>query len=79
MDKTKQEQENDSGFTIDSDIIYTITSTLMFVILKVCGVIDWGWQWVLIPLWLPILLGIVLIIAGSIAMLIGNLLGRKGG
>ena len=79
MDKTKQEQENDSGVTIDSDIIHTITSMLMFVILKVCGVIDWGWQWVLIPLWLPILLGIVLIIAGSIAMLIGNLLGRKGG
>lgn len=27
--------------------------TLIFIVLKLLGVIDWGWIWVLAPLWLP--------------------------
>lgn len=35
-----------------------------FVILKLCGVIDWPWLWVLAPFWvgLAVFLGILLII-----------------
>jgi len=25
-----------------------------FIILKLCGVINWSWAWVLAPFWLPI-------------------------
>jgi hypothetical protein len=27
-----------------------------FIILKLCGVINWSWWWVLSPLWIPIAL-----------------------
>lgn len=27
---------------------------IAFVVLKLCGVIDWSWWWVLTPIWAPI-------------------------
>ena len=35
-----------------------------FVILKLTGVIDWAWIWVLAPFWIPwaIILGILLVV-----------------
>ena len=37
--------------------------TIAFIVLKLCGVIDWSWWWVLAPLWLPaaVVLGIALL------------------
>lgn len=33
-----------------------------FVVLKLCGVIDWPWIWVLSPIWIPLVIaGIVLL------------------
>jgi hypothetical protein len=29
------------------------TLTIVFVVLKLCGVIEWSWWWVLSPLWIP--------------------------
>ena len=45
-----------------------ISLTLLFIILKIFGAINWSWVWVLSPLWLPLafgfsfILGIVLLI-----------------
>lgn len=40
----------------------------VFMILKLCGVINWSWWWVAAPLWvgvaLIVLLGVILLIAG---------------
>lgn len=33
---------------------------IVFLILKLCNVIDWSWWWVTAPLWIPI--GLILII-----------------
>lgn len=39
------------------------TLTVIFVVLKLCGVIHWSWIWVLCPMWLPAaILGIVLLL-----------------
>lgn len=27
--------------------------SIVFIILKLCGVIHWSWLWVLAPLWMP--------------------------
>ncbi len=46
--------------------------TVLFIALKLCGVIDWSWWWVLSPI--PITIGIALgvfTIAFSIAMCVG--------
>jgi hypothetical protein len=37
---------------------------IVFIILKLCKVIDWAWLWVLCPLWAP--LGVFLIVLGGL-------------
>jgi hypothetical protein len=39
---------------------------LIFLTLKLCGVIDWSWWWVTAPLWIPFALGGVLVIGMAI-------------
>jgi len=43
--------------------------TLVFVIAKLTGHLDWTWLWVFSPLWLP--LTVILSVFGVIALLIG--------
>lgn len=35
---------------------------LVFIVLKLCGVIDWSWWWVLAPIWMPIALLIIAVV-----------------
>jgi hypothetical protein len=39
---------------------------LIFLTLKLCGVIDWSWWWVTAPLWMPFALGMVLLLGIAI-------------
>lgn len=32
---------------------------IAFIVLKLCGVIDWSWLWVLSPIWLSLLISIL--------------------
>lgn len=34
-----------------------------FIVLKLIGVIDWSWWWVLAPLWIPAAIIVILVIA----------------
>lgn len=36
--------------------------TIVFIILKLCGVIDWRWLWVLSPLWISLVISLVIIV-----------------
>ena len=38
------------------------TLTIVFLILKLCKVIDWSWWWVLSPSWIPAVLILILLI-----------------
>ena len=55
--------EKRSGYRLGlSDVFLAI-----FVILKLCSVIDWSWWWVMAPLWLPLsLLAIITLIEAYI-------------
>lgn len=33
--------------------------TIVFIVLKLCGVISWSWLWVLSPIWLLFLIIII--------------------
>jgi hypothetical protein len=35
---------------------------VVFIILKLTHVIDWSWWWVLAPFWIPLGIGIILLI-----------------
>lgn len=36
--------------------------TIVFIVLKLCKVISWSWIWVLAPTWIPIVIGIILLL-----------------
>lgn len=38
------------------------TLQIVFIVLKLCGVINWSWLWVFSPLWLGSVLGAILVI-----------------
>lgn len=43
----------------------TSSATLLqitFIVLKLCGVINWSWVWVLAPLWIGTIIAIICII-----------------
>lgn len=46
---------------------FTSLLTIVFIVLKLCGVITWSWWWVLSPLWISVILGFVLIIIALLA------------
>ena len=63
--------ENNKTVHTSSGIGMGTLLTIIFVILKLVGVITWSWVWVLAPLWisaaLVVLIFIVCIIAAAIA------------
>ena len=44
---------------------------IVFLVLKLVGVIDWAWVWVLAPFWIPVALYLVFVI---IWVLIANII-----
>lgn len=45
---------------------FTAVLTLIFITLKLCGVITWSWLWVLAPLWIG--WAVVLLVIGVVAL-----------
>lgn len=37
-----------------------------FVVLKLLDIIEWSWLWVLSPFWLPLVLGVVMLVISII-------------
>ena len=40
--------------------------TIVFITLKLCHVIEWSWLWVLAPLWISTILGLIIVIIYAI-------------
>ena len=55
--KGAEMRDNDSG-----GVGITSVLTIVFIVLKVVGVIDWSWIWVLSPLWINIILTLIIIV-----------------
>ena len=39
--------------------------TIVFIVLKLLGKIDWSWWWVLSPIWISILLVVAAVVIGA--------------
>lgn len=48
--------------TISSGIGFCDILCVAFIALKICGVINWSWVWVLSPLWIQ-LIGIIIVVS----------------
>ena len=49
--------ENKNGMTATDLFVFALT--VLFIALKLCGVITWPWIWVLAPLWISALAAVV--------------------
>jgi hypothetical protein len=47
-----------------SSLKFTSWLTLIFVVAKIFGYIDWSWWWVFCPIWLPFAIGFGMLIGG---------------
>ncbi len=43
---------------------------ILFIGLKLTGNIDWSWWWVLAPLWMPAVFGLLVVLGGLAVMVI---------
>ena len=63
-------EDNGKKFSINISNGLAITLTVVFIVLKLCHVIDWPWIWVLAPLWITVVVvAIIMIIFGMILLL----------
>lgn len=47
---------------------------IVFLVLKLCGVIDWSWWWVTSPLWIPLCLVLaIMLVVFLVAWAVGAL------
>lgn len=58
--------ENNKNVTTSGGIGFTGLLTIAFIILKLIGVINWGWIWVLSPLWISLAIVLVAIVVAFI-------------
>lgn len=47
---------------------FTGLLTIVFIVLKLCHVIEWSWLWVLAPLWISTILGLIIVIIYAIIL-----------
>lgn len=48
--------------TVKGGISFGGLLTIVFIVLKLLGVIEWSWVWVLSPLWISALLTLVIVV-----------------
>jgi hypothetical protein len=55
-------EENKNGGTDICSVLF-----IVFLVLKLVGVISWSWWWVTSPLWIPLALVVVIFVLALIA------------
>lgn len=48
---------------------------IVFIVLKLCGVISWSWLWVLSPFWITAAFAVAVLAIGLIFSCVAHLLG----
>ena len=51
-----------------SGLTFVDVLLLVFIVLKLCGVINWSWWWVLSPIWIPLALFVGFCVAAFIVL-----------
>ena len=67
-------KDNKQKVSVSGTIGFCDLLGVLFIALKLCGVISWPWKWVLAPIWMPIALYVAVIL---IVFIIGKWLSRK--
>lgn len=65
-------KRKDSNSNSGGGIGFISALQIAFIVLKLCKVINWSWLWVLSPLWISTILGIIFIIIIGILLIISD-------
>ena len=57
-----KEYSKKNNVTVNSGMKFCDVLFIVFVVLKLCKVINWSWWWVLSPFWIPFGLAIILLL-----------------
>ena len=69
---------NDTSFnTTGGGIGFVGLLTIVFITLKLLGVITWSWVWVLAPLWISLAIGIIAILVILVIVVIMALIDKE--
>lgn len=63
-----------SNSSASGGIGFTGLLAVAFIVLKLTGVINWSWWWVLSPLWLPIVILLVIAAVAFLVILAGHVI-----
>lgn len=69
--------DNNSSSSKAGGIGFLGLLALIFITLKLTGVIAWSWLWVLAPLWIPTALIVVILVVALIVLLVKELTKRS--
>jgi len=58
----------DKNNSASGGISFTGLLTIVFIVLKLCHVIEWSWLWVLAPIWISAILGLIIVMIYVIIM-----------
>jgi hypothetical protein len=72
--KRRRYTMSNSSSSSSGGIGFTGALAILFIGLKLGGVISWSWLWVLSPLWIPLAIGIAFLLLLGIGALIAALL-----
>lgn len=62
----------ESKSATSSGIGFTGALTILFIALKLLGVISWSWLWVLSPVWISLALVLVILAIAGIVVLVNK-------
>lgn len=69
--------EDDNIRATSGGISFCSVLFIVFLILKLCNVINWSWWWVTTPLWVPVALGIIVFVVYFIVLFIKELITNR--
>lgn len=59
---TNKSSNNSNTTTVSGGIGFSGLLTIVFIVLKLCGVINWSWIWVFSPMWISAALCVAILI-----------------
>lgn len=59
---------------LSGGIGFTGLLTIVFIVLKLVGVIDWSWLWVLSPIWIDLLVVFCVFLVAFVVMAIAQII-----
>lgn len=57
-----------SGNASSGGVSFAGLLTIVFIVLKLTGTITWSWWWVLSPIWITFMIGLICVLVGAYLM-----------